>query len=170
MCNFNKQNENTKELLHLLISKLAQKVGGANYLLGLMEKMKEIKPNALMHKDRKIVSQKLSISWNKSVFKDKIDVLEEVLHTRKSSEGLDFNILDEDNVNKRKKILNMVKTLSPIKFTITPRDDNEAEGFEFTPFEIAEDSKDDFVSINPIFMSMFFCSSTFTKKALKHES
>jgi len=170
MCNFNKQNENTKELLHLLISKLAQKAGGANYLLGLIEKMKEIKPNALMHKDRKIVSQKLSISWNKSVFKDKIDVLEEIIHTRKSSEGLDFNILDEESVNKRKKILNMVKTISPIKFIITPRDDNEAEGFEFTAFEIVEDSKDDFVSINPIFMSMFFCSSTFTKKVLKYES
>ncbi|MDY0233067.1 MAG: hypothetical protein RBS11_03445 [Sulfurimonas sp.] len=173
MCNFNKQNENTKELLHLLISKLAQKVGGANYLLGLIEKMKEIKPNALMHKDRKIVSQKLSISWNKSVFKDKIDVLEEILHTRKSSEGMEFNILDEENAKKRKNILNMVKTLSPITFTITPRDGNEAESFEFTPFEIQnkdEDSKDDFVSINPLFMSMFFCSSTFTKNALKYKS
>lgn len=167
MCNFNKQNENTKELLHLLITKLAQKLGSANYLLGLIEKMKESRPNALMHKDRKIVSQKLSISWNKIVFKDKVDVLEEIIHTRKSSEGLDFNILDEESAKKRKKILNMVKTLSPIIFTITPRDDNEAEGFEFTPFET---TKDDQVSINPIFMAMFFCSTDFTKKALKYEA
>ncbi|EQB39440.1 hypothetical protein M947_05460 [Sulfurimonas hongkongensis] len=167
MCNFNKQNENTKELLHLLISKLAQKVGGTNFLLGLMEKMKENRPNALMHKDRKIVSPKLSISWNKVVFKDKIDVLEEILYTRKSSEGIKFNILDQDNAKKRKKILNMVKTLSPITFIIAPRDDNEAEGFEFAPFET---TKDDQVSINPIFMAMFFCSNEFTKKALKYES
>jgi len=167
MCNFNKQNENTKELLHLLINKLAQKVGGANFLLGLIEKMKENKPNALMHKDRKIISQKLSISWNKVVFKDKIDVLEEILHTRKSSKGIEFNILDEENAKKRKKILNMIKTLSPITFVITPRDDNEAEGFEFTPFETTKDGQ---VSINPIFMAMFFCSNEFTKKALKYES
>lgn len=165
MCNFNKQNENTKELLHLLLSKLSSKVGGANTFLGLMEKIKEIKPNALMQKNSKIVSQKLSISWNKIVFKDKIDILQEILHTKSSSEGLEFNILAQENEKKRKNILNMVKTLAPITFTIRSLEGNEIEPFEFSPFEIV---KDDFVSINPLFMAIFFCSIDFSKKALKH--
>jgi hypothetical protein len=78
MCNYNKQNDDTKELLHLLMMKSADSVGGANFLLGLMEEMKKHKPNALMFKHTKIESEQLTLSWNKIVFKDKLDILEEV--------------------------------------------------------------------------------------------
>ena len=88
MCNFNKQNDDTKELLHLLMKKSADSVGGTNFLLGLMEEMKKQKPNPLMYKHTKIESEQLIISWNKIVFKDKLDILEEVLHSHKSSEAM----------------------------------------------------------------------------------
>jgi len=165
MCNYNKQNDDTKELLNLLIKKITDSVGGANFLLGLIEEMKKHKPNALMYKHTQIESEHLSISWNKIVFKDKVDVLEDILHSHKSSEGLEFNILQDDNAKKRKKILNMVKALAPITFVVKPKDEQNGGGFDFKVFDSIED---DFVKINPLFMAMFFCSIDFTKKALKY--
>ena len=167
MCNFNKQNDATKELLHLLIKKIAESVGGTNFLLGLMEEMKKQKPNPLMYKHTKIDSDQLTISWNKIVFKDKLDILEEVLHSHRSAEGYDFNILENDNAKKSKKILNMVKALAPITFVVTPKDETNGGGFDFKVFESIED---DNVRINPIFAAMFFCSTDFIKKALKYNS
>jgi hypothetical protein len=60
----------------------------------------------------------------------------------------------------------MAKTLSPIEFIVTPQNSNDGEGFSFKVFEVIEDEK---IVLNPIFIAMFFCSTEFTKKALKYE-
>ncbi len=166
MCNFNKQNENTKALIHLFMKKCADALGGSNFLLGLLEAMKEKRPNALMFNGCRIDSKEASITWNKIVFKDKFDILEEIIRSHKSSEDQDFNILQSDSEKKKKKILNMIKTLAPIEFTITPLNTEKGEGFNFKIFETIED---DYVKINPIFAAMFFCSVEYAKKALKYE-
>ena len=165
MCNFNKQSEETKAMIHLFLTKAAENVGGTNPLLALIEAMKAQKPNALSHKARKVESDKTIIEWNKVVFADKLEVLQAILLAHKSSEEPDFNILTNDNQKKKKKILNMVKTLAPIEFIVKPKDANDGGGFNFKVFETI---KDDYVKINPIFVAMFFCSTEFTKKALKH--
>ena len=59
----------------------------------------------------------------------------------------------------------MVKTLVPVEFIVKPKDSNDGGGFNF---KIFESIKDDYVKINPIFVAMFFCSTEFTKKALKY--
>ncbi|TKI68596.1 hypothetical protein FCU45_09225 [Sulfurimonas crateris] len=166
MCNFNKHNEDTKAVMHLLMQKCAQSVGGVNFLLGLIEAMKEKKPNALIDSACKVDSKELNIRWNKIVFKDKFDVLEEVIRSHKSSEGTDFNILNSESQKKRKKILNMVKTLSPIEFTVTVKNSQDHAGFNFKIFESVED---EYVKVNPLFAAMFFCSTEYIKKALKYE-
>ena len=165
MCNFNNQTEDTKALIHLFLTKAAQNVGGVNPLLVLIEAMKAQKPHALTYKACKIDSEKATITWNKLVFKDKFEVLESVLVAHRSSEDPDFNILNNDNQKQKKKILNMVKTLAPIEFIVTPKDSEDGGGFNFKVFDTIEN---DCVKINPIFVSMFFCSTEFTKKALKY--
>jgi hypothetical protein len=165
MCNFNKQTEDTKALIHLFMTKAAQNVGGVNFLLALIEAMKAQKPHPLIFKACKIESPLTTITWNKIVFKDKFEVLEEILLSHKSSENPDFNILNTQSAKKKKKILNMVKTLAPIEFLVTPKDSQNGGGFNFKVFETIED---DYVKINPIFVAMFFCSTEFTKKALKY--
>ncbi|MCK4874998.1 MAG: hypothetical protein KAS26_04030 [Sulfurimonas sp.] len=165
MCNFNKHNDDTKALIHLLMKKSADSVGGTNFLLGLLEAMKEKKPNALMFKGCKIESTEASIRWNKIVFKDKLDILEEVIRSHKSSEDIDFNILENDSEKKKKKILNMVKTLAPIEFIVTPKNPDNGAGFNFKIFESIEENS---AKINPIFAAMFFCSTEYMKKALKY--
>jgi len=165
MCNFNKQNEDTKALIHLLITKSADSVGGTNFLLGLLEAMKEKKPNALMFKGCTIESKEATIKWNKIVFKDKLDVLEDIIRSHRSSEESNFNILENDSEKKKKKILNMVKTLAPIEFTVTPKDHENGSGFNFKVFESVENTS---VTLNPLFVAMFFCSTEYMKKALKY--
>jgi len=165
MCNFNKQNEETKMMIHLFMTKASENVGGTNFLLALIEAMKAQKPNALIYKGCKISSDKTTIKWNKIVFKDKFEVLDAILVAHRSSETPDFNILNNDNTKQRKKILNMVRTLAPLEFVVTPNSSEDGVGFNFKVFETIED---DNVKLNPIFMALFFCSTEFIKKALKY--
>ena len=165
MCNFNNQNEDTKALIHLFLTKAAENVGGVNPLLALIEAMKAQKPHALTFRACKIDSDKTMIAWNKIIFKDKFEVLEAILLAHRSSEDPDFNILNNDNKKQQKKILNMVKTLAPVEFIVTSKESTDGGGFNFKVFDTI---KDDYVKINPIFVAMFFCSTEFAKKALKY--
>ncbi len=166
MCNFNKQNEDTRALIHLFMEKAAQNVGGTNFLLALIEAMKTKRPNPLMYKEKQISSNNTIIKWNKVVFADKVKVLEDIMTTHKSSENPNFNILDDVNDKKKKAIINMARTLAPIEFIVTPQNPNDGAGFNFKVFESIEDDK---IVLNPIFIAMFFCSTEFTKKALKYK-
>ena len=166
MCNFNKQSQDTKALIHLFLTKASQNIGGTNFLLALIEAMKSQKPHALTSRACKVESDKSIITWNKIVFKDKFDVLEAILLSHKSAEDPDFNILNNENQKQKKKILNMVKTLSPLEFVVKPKNEDDGSGFDFKVFETIDENN---VKINPIFVSMFFCSTEFTKKALKFE-
>jgi len=166
MCNFNKQNDDTKLLVSLFMQKAAKNIGGENFLLALIEAMKSKRPNSLMLKECQVASNNTIIRWNKKVFKDKVDIVEEILTLHRSSENPDFNILKQENMQKRKKILNMVKTLAPIEFLVTPQNPNDGGGFNFKVFDTV--SNDD-VKMNPIFVALFFCGTEFTKKALKYK-
>jgi len=166
MCNFNKQNDETKAFLHLFMEKASQKVGGVNFLLLLVEAMKAKKPNAMIYNECKISSNHTTIRWNKIIFKDKFLLLDSVLQTHKSSEGTDFNLLSGLNDKTRKKVINLSRTLAPIEFIVTPQNHNDGEGFSFKVFQ---EIGDDCIKLNPVFLAMFFCSTEFIKKALKYE-
>lgn len=165
MCNFNRQDEDTKAFVHLFMKKCAENLGGVNFLLTLIETLRATKPHPLTTNKCEIKAPNATISWNKIIFKDKLLTLEEILVQHRSSEGSNFNILENLSDKKRKKIINMAKTLSPIEFVVTPSDADK-EGFSFKVFESIEDES---IKINPIFVAIFFCSVEFTKKALKYE-
>ena len=165
MCNFNKQDDEAKAFICLLMRKCAENVGGTNFLLALIETLKATKPHSLTSNKRTIVSPNATIKWNKTVFKDKLSVIEDILVHHRSSEEPNFNILANVSEKKRKNIINMAKTVAPIEFVVTPSD-SECSGFTFKIFESIEEGN---IKINPLFVAMFFCSTEFTKKALKYE-
>jgi adenine-specific DNA methylase len=167
MCNFNNQSEETKMLIHLFMEKAAQKVGGMNFLLGLIEAMRTKRPSPLMLKECQIASNNTIIKWNKVVFKDKVDVIEQILVAHKEAQEKDFNILNEENKKKKKNITNMIRALSPIEFVVTPQNPNDGEGFSFQVFDVVDENN---VKLNPIFVAMFFCTPEFTKRAIRYES
>ena len=167
MCNFNKQNEETKAMISLFMKKAAENLGGANFFLALMEAIKSKKPSALSEKNSQVASINSIIKWNKVVFKDKVDLIQSILDEHRSSENPNFNILAVENKKRKKNIINMVRTLTPIEFVVAPQNPNDGAGFNFKVFESVSDEE---VILNPIFMAMFFCSNEFTKKALKYEA
>ncbi len=167
MCNFNKQSEEIKEFMSIFMKKAAEEVGGANFLLALIEAMKKQRPNPLMAKGCQIASNNTIIKWNKVVYKDKVEILEGIIIEHKSaSQGSSFNILEHENSKKRKNILNMVKTLSPLEFVVTPQNNNDGIGFSF---KIFDKNEKEYASLNPVFIALFFCGVEFTKKCLKYE-
>ena len=158
MCNFNKLDDATKAFLHAFMTDAAQKLGGVNFLLALIETLRATKPHPLTTSKCEIKSPNATLSWNKIIFKDKLMVIEEITNT---------NILDQESPKKKKRIINMIKTLSPLKFSVTPKDEKEGQGFEFEVFEKI-DFDNDYAKLNPAFIALCFCSVEFTKKALKH--
>jgi hypothetical protein len=114
-----------------------------------------------------VASNNSILKWNKVVFKDKIELIETILVGYREAQESDFNLLSEPNQKKKKNIINMVKTLTPIKFVVTPQNQNDGGGFSFEVFDTV-DFKNEIIKFNPIFIAMFFCSTEFTKKALKH--
>lgn len=167
MCNFNKQSDKTKAFLALFMQKLSQNFGGANPLLSLVEALRANKPHPLLNKKCLVSSEKVQISWNKTIFKDKFDLLQEIVIGHKSSEDIDFNILDLESQKTKKRVVNMIKTLLPVKFVVNEIGD-EDNGFEFGIFETI-DLTNEFVTLNPVFTALFFCSTDYTKRALKYE-
>ncbi len=165
MCNFNNQSDETKAVVHLFMQKAAKSIGGVNFLLALIEALRAKKPNPLMQKNCQVASNNTIIKWNKVVFKDKTDIIEKILITHRESQEKDFNILNEENIKTRKNILNMVRTLTPLEFIVTPQNPNDGEGFSFGAFDTVSE---DVVKFNPIFIALFFCSTAFTKSAMKY--
>jgi len=166
MCNFNTQPDEVKSFLHLFMQKAAQSVGGVNFLLSLLEAIKSKAHHPLISRDCKIASNDVIIRWNKVVFKDKVDLIVEILALHKSYEGNSFNLLEDANTKRRKKILNMAKTLFPIEFVVTPQNHKNGSGFSFGVFD---EMSDESIKFNPIFIAFFFCSVEFSKKAIKYE-
>ena len=166
MCNFNKQDEQARAFMHLFMTKAADSIGGANFLLAIIEAMKTKRPNPLMYKEKQISSNNTIIRSNKVVFADKVKVIEDILVAHRSADEPNFNILADVSDKKRKLIINMARTLAPIEFSVTPQNPNDGEGFNFKVFETIEDDK---IILNPAFIAMFFCSTEYTKKALKYE-
>ncbi len=167
MCNFNNQTLQTKESLHLFMTQAAKNVGGINYLLALIEAMRSKKPHPLMQKNCQISSNNTIIKWNKVVFKDKVDLIQSILVAHREAQEKDFNILSNNlNPKRQKNIINMAKTLAPLEFQVLPQNPKDGEGFTFNVFETLED---DVIKFNPVFIALFFCSSEFTKKAIKYQ-
>ena len=166
MCNFNNQSDDAKLIIHLFMQKAAKSIGGVNFLLALIESLRAKKPNPLMQKNCQIASNNTIIKWNKVVFKDKTNIIEKILLTHRESQEKDFNILNEKNIKTKKNIINMVRTLTPLEFVVKPQNPNDGEGFSFGAFDTISE---DVVKFNPIFIALFFCSTAFTKSAIKYE-
>ena len=162
MCNYNQLSTEQKEILYHFMNDGAKSVGGVNLLLSLLEKIRENKLNALSSKHLKIEDEQTQIQWNKIIFKDKVELLHKLIISAKDEE----NILKDKTPKEAKKILNLAKTLSPINFIISSKEDSYEDSINFKAFEIIES---DMIKLNPVFVAIFFCSIEFTKKVLKYK-
>lgn len=162
MCDFNNLTQQEKIDYHKQLLEYANKFGGKNFFLTLLEQIREVKPHPLLSGSHEFHTDLGSISWNKTIFKDKLQLL---LKARQN-ESKQNNFLPKENEKSYKKILNVVRTIKPIVFHVKPEDKESGTGFFIQAFNIIDD---DTTKLNPIFDALFFCSVATVKKVLNYE-
>ena len=162
MCNFNELSDEEKKIHHEKLLQCANNFGGKNFFLQLLEAIRETKPHPLTASNSEFSIELGTISWNKVIFNDKLQLL---LKAR-VNESKQNNLLPDKEEKQYKKILNVVRTLKPIVFNVKPADKESGPGFYFQPFEMIDKET---TKLDPLFDALFFCSIDTVKKALNYE-
>jgi hypothetical protein len=159
MCDFNTLDDEQKLLHHQKLMVYADAYGGVNFFLQLLEALRAATAHPLGSRYSDFVFELGNIKWNKVIFNDKIVLLTQA-RREESKQG---NFLPPKGSKNHKKVLNLVRTLSPITFTVKPLD---GEDFSFNAFDIINDET---TKLNPLFDVMFFCSMDTVKKILSYK-
>ncbi len=162
MCDYQSLTNEQKQYYHTLLLQAAEKFGGKNFFLHLLEAVRETIPHPLIAANRTFSMELGEIKWNKTVFKDKLQLLQKV-RTQESKRG---NLLPDETDKNYKKVLNLVRTLKPIVFHVKPTHKEQGPGFFFQPFEVIDEKT---TRLNPLFDALFFCSIGTVKKLLNYE-
>ena len=140
----------------------ANNFGGKNFFLHLLEAIRETKPHPLTAGSTQFSIELGTIEWNKVIFNDKLQVL---LKAR-VNESTQDNFLPDPDAKNYKKILNVVRTLKPIVFHVTPAHKEDGAGFFFQTFDTIDEN---ITKLNPVFDAIFFSSVETVKKVLNYE-
>ena len=146
-----------KQQLHLELNEKVEKVGGQFNFLQMLEDIRSIK-QPLLKKTNSLHYETGKVSWDKAIFQDKVELLFQIM---KKIE-IDGDMFKNLNDYKKKKVINMLKTLKPITFGVLPNDDR-LEGFEF---KIIDENNE----ISMIFKIVFFYNIGFAKEILKYKA
>jgi len=161
--NFNNLDDTAKQLYHDKLLECADSYGGVNFFLQLVEALRATKPHPLIEKNCNFYFSLGSIKWNKVIFKDKLTLL----LTARSSESKNNNLLPSPNDKSYKSVMNLIRTLKPIKFVVKPKNIKDGEGFALQPFEIINDNV---TRLNPLFDALFFSSIDTVRQILTYKS
>ena len=160
MCNFNHLTQDEKDNLKLQIQDIVGKMGGLNFFLSFIEKMRLLKPHPLSARNSKVSIERFEISWDKVIFLDKVTLLESIIKSNKDENGYTIKFNKEDK--KSKNIVNLIRTLSVITFQF--KASNSIAPIELKIFNKIEESS---AELNPLFVTLFFCFVNFVKNVLK---
>jgi hypothetical protein len=162
MCDFNNLSNEEKLYYHQLILDCANNYGGINFFLQLIEKLREVSPHPLSSRHQDFLFDLGNIRWNKTIFQDKIELIE----TRRKNKEISQSFLPNKEDKSYKRTLNLIKTLSPIVFSVRPALRDDGEGFDFKAFNQMDNGM---IALNPIFEILFFCSIETVKKILNYK-
>lgn len=163
MCDFNALSDEEKKMHHEKLLECANKFGGKNFFLHLLEAIRETKPHPLTNGHMAFEIELGTVTWNKVIFNDKLQLL---LKARQNESKQD-NFLPLKEEKNYKKILNVVRTLRPIVFHVKPAHSEDGPGFFFQPFDVIDEHK---TKLNPVFDALFFCSVDTVKKVLNYKA
>lgn len=162
MCDFNTLDVTAKQTYHDQLTAAADTFGGINFFLQLLEAIRKTRPHPLIANNCAFTFSRGSVTWDKVIFKDKITLLMEV-RTGESERG---NLLPDTTDKQYKKVLNLVRTLSPITFEVTPKHLKDGNGFTLHPFKMIDEKT---TLLDPLFDALFFCSLETVKKVLTYK-
>jgi len=163
MCDFNNLTDEEKLHFHTLLMTAANNYGGINFFLQLVEALRDASPHPLTSRHQDFLFDLGDLRWGKTIFNDKVQLIKETRINRAKEESF----LPSVEEKKHKKVLNLIRTLDPITFSVRPNLRDDGEGFDFKAFETDEKKN---VKLTPLFEALFFCSLDMVKKILNHKS
>ena len=162
MCDFNNLSDEEKLHYHELLMTCANNYGGLNFFLQLLEAIRDTSPHPLSSRYQDFLFNLGDVRWGKTIFNDKV----ELIKSTRVSRNEEKSFLPDSGDKKYKKVLNLIKTLDPITFSVRPKFRDDGEGFDFKAFEKVDEKT---VILNPIFEALFFCSIDTVKKILTYK-
>lgn len=162
MCDFNNLTDEEKLHYHQILTTCANNFGGLNFFLQLIEGLRNSNSHPLCSRHQDFLGDLGTIRWGKTIFKDKVLLIEKMRKV-KNENG---SFLPNKESKEYKKVLNLIRTLSPITFSVRPALREDGEGFDFQAFNKVDNQ---ITKINPIFEALFFCSVNTIKKILNYK-
>lgn len=142
-----------------LLRTCADSVGGKNFFLTLAETIRTTREGIIVGEKKQINYTNGIMTWNKTLHADNWRLLVESAKVRTK----DGNILLPSDDKRYKNILNMIRTLKPLSFTVTPTNAADGEGFTFNALEVIDEKT---TRISPLFKALFVMPIDLLRKAM----
>jgi len=159
MLDYNSLDEAAKNDFNKQLSDCAQAIGGKNYFLQLVESIRNTRPHPLMAKKAKFHFSQGTVKWQKVIYKDKIHLLIKLINEDRSA----GNLMPQKGGAGFKTVLNLLRTLGPMKFEVKPKNNKDGDGFVLHPFDRIDAQT---THLNHMFNAVFFLPMHVVKKAL----
>ncbi len=156
---FNKLDDQVKQELSQEILGFANSMGGKNFFLKMIEDIRAEKPNPLLNKTATFHTSKVKVSLSKSMYKETFSLLFDAIRREEKNGDMIAGI----NPKEYKATMNMMRTLAKVTVTVTPKDENDGEGFSFN---ILDTSVEKQTKVTFAFKAIFFYHLDEAKKAL----
>lgn len=160
MCRFHLLSDAEKILLRDQLLSYAALIGGKNSFLKLLETIRRTSPHPLISKTSLLRFPKGLIKWNKNVHRDNLSLLSTRMNARTEENQ---NLMVSSDHPAYKNIVNMLRSLGPLSFTVAMNNEADGAGFTFKAFDIIDNET---TLMNPIFEIFFFCPVNVAKKLI----
>ena len=149
----------TEQPLGTLLHECADSIGGKNFFLTLAETIRTTREGIMVSEKKQINYTSGTMTWNKTLHADNWRLLIESAKVRTK----DGNILLSSEDKRHKSILNMIRTLKPLTFTVKPNNSEDGEGFNFTALEVIDEKT---TRVSPLFRALFVMPIEVLKKSM----
>ena len=97
------------------------------------------------------------IKWEKVIFKEKVNLLITLIRDNDRNN----NLMPKEGHRNYKTIINLLRTIGPMKFEVRPKNSKDGDGFILRPIEIIDNNT---CRINFMFEVLFFLPIQLIKK------
>jgi hypothetical protein len=157
MTNYDSLDHGKKQDLKNQLIKYATLFGGKNHFLCLIEALRLAHPHPLMEKGACFRFNKGIIKWEKVIFKEKVNLLITLIRDNDRNN----NLMPKEGHRNYKTIINLLRTIGPMKFEVRPKNSKDGDGFILRPIEIIDNNT---CRINFMFEVLFFLPIQLIKK------
>ena len=157
MTNYDSLDHGKKQDLKNQLIKYATSFGGKNHFLCLIEALRLAHPHPLMAKGACFRFNKGIIKWEKVIFKEKVNLLITLIRDNNRNN----NLMPKEGHRNYKIIINLLRTIGPMKFEVRPKNSKDGDGFILRPIEIIDNNT---CRINFMFEVLFILPIQLIKK------